>query len=243
MTVPTLLVSSDSAITIPTDVLVLAVAKTADGPRLLGAPPELSSLQDSLAAIGVTGAVDELRRLPGVGSAGSIAIIGIGAEPTTPDNLRYAAGSATRQLRGIDSVVLDLPTASPDDVLAVLEGASIGAYSYTVYRSGQDAARLPARSVTVATGTADTAGLVERAMVVADALSSVRDLVNAPPSDLYPESFAAAVQGLATDLPVDVDVLGEPELEAGGFGGILGIGQGSTRGPRLVKISYSPVGA
>ncbi|MCU1402859.1 MAG: aminopeptidase [Microbacteriaceae bacterium] len=246
MTVPTLLVSSDSAITIPADVLVLAVAKTADGPRLLGAPPELSSLQDSLAAIGVTGAVDELRRLPGVGSAGSIAIIGIGAEPTTPDNLRYAAGSATRQLRGIDSVVLDLPTASPDDVLAVLEGAAIGAYSYTVYRSGQDATRLPARSITVVTGTAGTAataGLVEHAMVVADALSSVRDLVNAPPSDLYPESFAAAVHRLATDLPVDVDVLGEPELEAGGFGGILGIGQGSTRGPRLVKISYSPAGA
>jgi leucyl aminopeptidase len=247
MTVPALLVSPDSAITIPAEVLVLAVSKTADGPRLLGAPPELSSLQDALASIGVTGAADELRRLPGSGSAGSIALIGIGAEPVTPDILRYAAGSVTRQLRGVDSIVLDLPTSSPDDVLAILEGAAIGAYSYTVYRSGQDAARLPARSITVtstvATGSADTSALVERAQVVADALSSVRDLVNAPPSDLYPETFAEAVKTLATDLPVNVDVLGERELTAGGFGGILGIGQGSTRGPRLVKISYSPAGA
>jgi leucyl aminopeptidase len=244
MTVPALLLSSDPAITIPAEVLVLAVAKSADGPRLLGAPPELSALQDSLAAIGVTGSVDELRRLPGeAGRSGTIAIIGIGGEPPTPDVLRYAAGSVTRQLRGIDSIVLALPTSSTADVLAVLEGAAIGAYTYTVYRSGQDAARLPARSITVATGVTATDGLVERALIVADALSSVRDLVNAPPSDLYPESFADAVRTFATDLPVSVDVLAEPELTAGGFGGILGIGQGSTRGPRLVKISYSPTEA
>jgi leucyl aminopeptidase len=257
MTVPTLFLSSDSATAIPTEVLVLAVSKTPDGPRLLGAPPQLSSLQEMLATIGVTGASDELRRLPGSvasgavssgdasgsGSFGSIALIGIGAEPVTPDTLRYAAGSITRQLRGIDSIVLALPTSSPDEVLAILEGAAIGAYAYTVYRSGQDASRLPARSITVATGIAATEGLVERALVVAEALSSVRDLVNAPPSDLYPETFAAAVQNLGADLPVVVDVLGEPELTAGGFGGILGIGQGSTRGPRLVKISYSPSGA
>jgi leucyl aminopeptidase len=244
MTVPSLLVSSDSAITIPAEVLVLAVSKTTDGPRLLGAPPELSSLQDALAAIGVTGAVDELRRLPGLeGAAGSIALIGIGAEAVTTDVLRYAAGSVTRQLRGIDSIVLDLPTSSPEDVLAILEGAAIGAYAYTVYRSTKDTSRLPARSITVSTGVADTAGLIERALIVAGALNSVRDLVNAPPSDLYPESFAEAVQKLAVDLPVDVDVLAEPELKAGGFGGILGMGQGSSRGPRLVKISYSPAGA
>jgi leucyl aminopeptidase len=244
MTVPALLVSSDSAIAIPADVLVLAVSKSADGPLLLGAPPELSALQDSLAAIGVTGSVDELRRLPGAaGGSGSVALIGIGGEPATPDVLRYAAGSVTRQLRGIDSIVLNLPTSSSADVLAVLEGAAIGAYAYTVYRSGQDAARVPARSITVATGVASTEGLVDRALVVAGAVSSVRDLVNAPPSDLYPESFATAVQGLAADLPVTVDVLAEPELTAGGFGGILGIGQGSTRGPRMVKISYSPAGA
>jgi leucyl aminopeptidase len=243
MTVPTLLVSSDSAITIPAEVLVLGVSKTADGPRLLGAPPELSSLQESLSAMGVTGAVDELRRLPGVGGVSSVALIGIGGESVTPDVLRYAAGSVTRQLRGVDSVVLDLPSPTPEHVLAILEGAAIGAYAYTVYRSGQDASRLPARSITVATGTTATAGLVERALAVADAISSVRDLVNAPPSDLYPESFAAAVQAFAADLPVDVEVLAEPELRAGGFGGILGIGQGSARGPRLVKISYSPEGA
>jgi len=40
-----------------------------------------------------------------------------------------------------------------------------------------------------------------------------------------------------------VTVLAEEELRAGGFGGILGVGQGSSRGPRLVKVEYAPEGA
>jgi leucyl aminopeptidase len=71
----------------------------------------------------------------------------------------------------------------------------------------------------------------------------VRDLVNAPPSDLYPETFADAALALSKELHVTVEVLADAELRAGGFGGILAVGQGSTRGPRLVKVSYSPAGA
>jgi leucyl aminopeptidase len=42
---------------------------------------------------------------------------------------------------------------------------------------------------------------------------------------------------------VDVTIWDEKALEADGFGGILGVGLGSTRGPRLVKVSYAPTGA
>ena len=87
------------------------------------------------------------------------------------------------------------------------------------------------------------ASLVERATASATAIHTVRDLVNMPPSDLYPETFAAAAGELAAGLPVEVEVLAEPELEAGGFGGILGVGRGSARGPRLVVVRYAPKGA
>ena len=78
---------------------------------------------------------------------------------------------------------------------------------------------------------------------MASAIHSVRDLVNAPPSHLYPESFAEAVVNLGEHLPVHIEVLAETELRAGGFGGILGVGAGSGRGPRLVKMSYGPASA
>ena len=89
----------------------------------------------------------------------------------------------------------------------------------------------------------DTDALVARANAVAEAASLVKDLVNMPPLDLYPETFAERAIAAASDLPVTVTVWDEEKLAADGFGGILGVGQGSTRPPRLVKVTYAPEGA
>jgi leucyl aminopeptidase len=45
------------------------------------------------------------------------------------------------------------------------------------------------------------------------------------------------------DLPVEVTVLDEAALADGGYGGILGVGQGSSAPPRLVELTYAPDGA
>ena len=250
MTVPSLALSAESPLSLAADVLVLGVRATDDGPRLLAEDAAFADLAAGLDAIGVTGGVDELVRVPAsIGSARSIALVGIGSSAPSADTLRYAAGTATRRLTGVDSLVLALPTLSSAEVLAVLEGAAIGAYSYTAYRSSSlEKTKLPASEITISTGSelgGIEAGneLLSRAAIVAAAIHSVRDLVNAPPSDLYPESFADAVLELADGLPVEVEVMAEDELLAGDFGGILGVGQGSTRGPRLVKLSYSPATA
>jgi leucyl aminopeptidase len=241
MTVPTLRVLPSSAIPIIADALVIGVRRTDDGPAALG---ELDGIPSTevLAAIGVTGAKDELRRLPG-GGARSIALIGLGSDEPTASSLRYAAGSAARQLTGVGSIVLALPTTDETELLAVLEGAAIGAYDYTEYRSSTDPSRLHATEITIVSDVAESAQLIERAVALAEAMHRTKDLVNMPPSDLYPESFAAAVTDFAQDLPLEVTVLAEAELSDGGYGGVLGVGQGSARGPRLVKIAYSPAGA
>ncbi|MCU1583508.1 MAG: aminopeptidase [Microbacteriaceae bacterium] len=244
MTVPLLRVSAESASSISADVLVIGLRATDDTPVLLSEDVAFSAISASLPGLGATGGKDELIRLPGIGGARSIALVGTGPGPLTPDSLRYAAGTAARRLTGITSLVIDLPTASDADLLAVLEGAAIGAYSYTEYRSAsRESTRLPAGEITVVSLVERDPELVSRAGVVAGAVHSVRDLVNAPPSDLYPESFADIVLVEAAGLPVTVDVLADDQLRAGGFGGIVGVGGGSTRGPRLVKISYSPATA
>ncbi|MEO7123667.1 MAG: leucyl aminopeptidase [Lacisediminihabitans sp.] len=245
MTVPMLQLSSTPPSLTATDVLVLPVAKTKNGPVLLAELDGFDGSTTALVALGVTGAVDEVRRCAPAGTmAKSIALLGLGQADITPDVLRYAAGTATRQLTGVDSIALALPATTAPQVLAVLEGAALGAYSYTDYRVlSRDSSGLPAKSITVLSDHADATGILTRAGIVAEAVHGVRDLVSMPASDLYPETFADAVRTLATDAPVRVDVLEHDELVAGGFGGILGVGQGSVRGPRLVKISYSPAGA
>lgn len=244
MTVARLIISNQPLLSIAADVLVLGVLKTPQGPRLAVDDGDLQALQVNLTAIGVTGALDEVVRVPGIlDSVASIALVGLGSVGVTSDSLRYAAGSAARQLRGVTSLAFGLPVADDDAVLAVLEGAAIGAYSYTRYRvSSLASTTLPATEITVASSTANS-HLTERAFAIAEAIHTVRDLVNTPPNDLYPESFGDAVVALSEPIDVDVEILGVPELTAGGFGGILGVGLGSTRDPRLVKLSYSPQGA
>lgn len=245
MTVPALAVSEQSPIQIEADALVIGVRKTEKGPELLTADAALLGLQDALASVGVSGGQDELRRLPALPgvAARSIALIGIGTE-LTANSLRYASGSAARQLTGVTSIAVALPSSTADELLAVLEGAALGAYSYTDYRATSlDSTKLPASSIIVSSTLPGAGELALRATAVATAVHTVRDLVNAPPSDLYPETFATEAGQLADGLPVTVTVLGEDELVSGGFGGLLGVGRGSSRGPRLVKVSYTPDGA
>jgi len=80
MTVPTLSLARKSPLTLDTDVLVLGVRSTDDGPQLLWADSAFADLASSLAAIGVTGGADEVVRVPtSVGNARSIALVGLGS--------------------------------------------------------------------------------------------------------------------------------------------------------------------
>lgn len=240
-------ISSSDPSSTEAEVLVLGVHKTPEGPRLAVDDDSFPTVAAALSGIAATGGVDEVRRLPALdGSTASIALVGLGSGPLTTDSLRYAAGSAARQLTGIERLAVGLPVSSEAEVLAVLEGAAIGAYSYTGYRvSTIGTTKTPADDIVVHVPASMTVGdaVVDRASVVATAVHTVRDLVNTPPSDLYPETLAAAAVDLAQGLPLDVEVLDEEALEAGGFGGILAVGRGSVRPPRLVVVRYSPAGA
>jgi leucyl aminopeptidase len=233
------------------DALVVAVAQQDGAPVVLGAdrlPKELRTQLSDAAALGVTGAADEVRRLPGTGLAATILVLtGVGAaDAITPETLRRAAGAATRELAGTASVGLALPADDATDVAAVAEGALLGAYSYTRYRASQTAKQAPVRDIHIVTAhPRDRAAkaAVARAEVVAAAVHGTRDLVNAAPNDLYPAAFAEAAKTAAKESGakgLKITVLDDKALVAGGYGGLVGVGQGSVRGPRLVKVAYSP---
>ena len=72
---------------------------------------------------------------------------------------------------------------------------------------------------------------------MAEEVNRARDLINTPPNDLNPKSFAAAVQAAAKEHGLKVEVLDEKALAKGGYGGIMGVGQGSATPPRLVRVA------
>ena len=235
------------------EALVVAVGDRAGTPVLLddGAlpPPLAARLAAALVPLGVRGAADGVHRVPAGDdvTANVVVLTGVGAaasgEGGWHEALRRAAGAATRSLEGVRSAALLLPCSTIEELAAVAEGALLGAYKVGRYRSS---AAAPLDEVTVVSDLArDRAAraAARRAEVLAHAVHSARDLVNASPAELFPASFADAALAAAKGTKVKVTVLDDAELRAGGYGGLVGVGQGSSRPPRLVKLTYSPVRA
>jgi leucyl aminopeptidase len=84
------------------------------------------------------------------------------------------------------------------------------------------------------------AAAVAAGAVVARAVVRACDLVNRPPNLLDPAALAAEAAALADGSGLTVGVADEQALAARGFGGLLAVGGGSVRPPRLVQVSWAP---
>ncbi len=120
-------------------------------------------------------------------------------------------------------------------------GMRLGAYRFEKYRKGKDEEepKPGAGAVTV---------LVEEPQAAADAFAPLsgladgvnlaRDLVNEPANLLGTAEFAAAAEALAP-LGVEVEVLGEKELEELGMRALLAVGRGSDEESRVAIMRWN----
>jgi leucyl aminopeptidase len=226
------------------------------------------TLTELLTALDATGRAEEVTKIPTAGKLPVPVIVAAGLGPARegsgdeaqfePEKLRRAAGAAVRVLTagrraaglngsgsgGPDArgekrhIALALPSRDAAEAGAVALGALLGGYSFRRYRTSGPATDAELTLLTALP--ADEADAVsQRAQVLADAVSLVRDLVNTGPSDLFPATFAAEAQRVAAAAGLDIEVLDEDQLAEGGYGGIIGVGQGSVHPPRLVRLAYT----
>ena len=196
----------------------------------------LASLAHSIGASTKVGATSRVPAPAGV-PGGSVVLVGLGGsgEEVTDETLRRAAGAAARACRGLGSalVLLDAERAE-----AVALGAGLGSFKPAkVTSKGQNSDDDKADTLRVFTseGGADA---VTRAATIARCVGLARDLVNTPPNLLFPESFADRAAALGREAGLEVEMLDEAALAEGGFGGILAVGGGSSRGPRMVRLTH-----
>lgn len=239
MPLPELTSSSAALSSLEGDALIVLVARTNEGLEPLGVDGDVAdAVRTALTAVAATGAAEEVVRVPSPAglSARSIVAVGTGSSDPDAETVRRAAGAAARSLTTATSAVLAPPSAALLE--AAVEGALMGAYRYLA--EGLSAkADAGLQRLVVATDEADAGDALTRAHVSADAVATVRDLVTTPPHALYPATFAERAVALAEGLPLEVEILDEDALAVGGFGGILGVGQGSSRPPRLVVVRYN----
>jgi len=72
-----------------------------------------------------------------------------------------------------------------------------------------------------------------------DAVYFVRDLVNTPTLDKTPEFFIDEVQKLIENEEITLDIHNQEWLKQEGFGGVLGVSQGSAKEPYLLVGEYN----
>jgi leucyl aminopeptidase len=176
-------------------------------------------------------------------------LVGVGGRgEITPDALRRSIGRVARQLARHRSIATTVPQAAAraaeDAVQAVVEGLLLGAYRFTTYKSkaSEDGDEPALRRVMVLGPARWNADGVEAALargeVVGRAVAWARDLVNTPAIDCTPAYLAKQAQAMAKEVGLECRVWTEGELARGGFGGIIGVGSGSSNPPRMIELRY-----
>ncbi len=196
-----------------------------------------------------------------------VAFLGVG-DRSAPE-LRRAGAELGRALRpGETAVATAMAGADDDQVRAFAEGVMLGSYRYSEKsdtvrdQAGQDQAgqnqdkeasvlllMAPGAQAVAAPGTAvggtgvSQDGPVGQAAVLATATALARDLANTPSVRKSPQWLADAASDAAAQAGIAVRVWNGQELAAAGFGGIMAVGSGSERPPRLIELAYAPPSA
>jgi leucyl aminopeptidase len=196
-------------------------------------------------AMGFTGEPDQIVCFPAgdFARARLVVVVAVPAEPTT-EQLRRLAGAGVRAAIGAKAttIALAFEPADADEVGAIAEGAALGAYAFTTYKSKS---KETLRSISLLTSLARQSAAIEavkRAAAISEAVGQARDWVNTAPGDLRPPAFAEAIKTWAGDA-TRVTIWDERKLERERCGGILAVGAGSEVPPRLVQLTYRPANA
>lgn len=190
-----------------------------------------------------------------------LALVGLGdLEKATPETMRAAAGTMTKALRKrrIKSLAILAPGATGIELKAgeaaaaeaLVSGVLLASFQYQEYKGAvarqKEAEEGPMKlALTVVAEPPDVPAVragVERARVVADAQNFARTIASRPGNDINPPSLAKVAQDLAKEVGVSCRVLDEKQLAKLGMGGLLAVGGGSERPPRLIVLEYRPGG-
>jgi leucyl aminopeptidase len=169
----------------------------------------------------------------------AVLVLGLGAG--SPVDLRRSASAAVRRLRGVDEVLV-LATRDLDEpsVRAFVEGLHLATGSVTWATTPPPA---PPKRVRVTVGDlAWGADAVADGRVHAEATVAARQLIHTPSNIKSPAWLAGRAADMAGTAGLGVRVWEPEDLARDGFGGILAVGAGSSRPPRMVELTY-PAGA
>jgi leucyl aminopeptidase len=166
--------------------------------------------------------------------------VGLGERAKLDANrLRTAAGTATMALKAIGRtrIAADLE-AWPQYAAAALEGMILADYRYEEFKEKKSPALEQIHLQVLGEDLAHVKLACHRGSIVAEATNFGRSIGNRPGNLLYPEELANVAAAMAREKGLKATIFDERKLRDGKFGGLLAVGAGSSRGPRLIVLEH-----
>jgi leucyl aminopeptidase len=223
----------------PVEAVGLLIASDDDTAPLLGYNDA------ALARTGFTGALGQTLPLPVTEGPARIAV-GVGPRAqVTSHTLRDAAGHLTRAVPTDTRLALsltdtfDVPIKTA--VQAVVEGALLARYGFTLNADGTNSTSLDALEVIVNVGDKQVATeAAGRGAILVAATELARDLANCPGSILTAVRMAEVAIAVGAQTGLEVETFDRDALLQMGCGGLLGVNRGSVDEPRMIRLTYRP---
>lgn len=178
-----------------------------------------------------------------------IALVGLGKKSELNlEKIRNAFARVMRHLRSMNikeaATAMDwnLPQEEKEKlVTAAVEGARLGLYQYTPYKTiGRDEIK-EMRQLTIVADSDEyalVADEVRKATIITDAVCFARDLISAPANEMTPSILAEHAGVIAKRKNVRCQVLDKGKMKALGMNALLGVSAGSHQPPKLIILEY-----
>ena len=183
-------------------------------------------------------------------------VIGLGKEKDLSiERLRRFAAHAARRVRASGRKTLILPVlvhaslpSLEETAQALVEGALLSLYRFDSLKSERspDSKKAIDEIILVVQRPADAAYArkgAEAGKVIAESVSLARDLINGPSNLVTPTALADEARSIAKKFKLACAVTPYAQLKRLGFGGIVGVAQGSAHPAQFIVLEYRPAKA
>lgn len=179
-----------------------------------------------------------------------ILIAGLGKKDEfTLEKLRGVFSKAAREIRdlnipqaaaSLDFGGMEFPRG--DMARAAVEGALLGLYRFTPYKTGEEDTKGEITEFTIVENRPEpleeSRNGARTAEIISRAVYCARDLVSTPSNDMTPTILAERAAAIAAETRLNCDVMDEAAMEKMGMRALLGVARGSAEEARLIILEY-----
>jgi len=168
-------------------------------------------------------------------SATHVVVVGLGESQGVGEAFRTAAAGAKQVTSKARQRILMAFDADWDEARqeAAVAGAIVGSVGQDIYRAEKK--RIEPAAIDWANYSTE---VCQRGTIIGESVNLSRKLVNLPPQDIYPESFAKEAAKVAQAEGLGIEIWDETRLAQERCEALLAVARGSSRAPRLVIAQH-----